>query len=343
MAEGVGTQADTTLGAGVSRKRSYQSFRESISGSLKKITKKPKLDETVGNESTFKYGNYNRYYGYRNENRQEDKRLTILKREWFENKSVLDIGSNVGHVSLWIGKNFHPEKIKGVDIDCELVKAAKKNIVHYIDDNYVSNLELSFNNDDINDSNISSETNKSVLVEKSDLLSDSEHLKASEVLGEAEEKSEMKEVGPSSDGKSDIKDIPEENYETKEVLPTEVLLEVLPTEEKQETKDVSPTEEKHETKDVSPTEGKDESKDALCTSDKKNVKGTNDKNDANDTSNDYKKIKEINKGLLERLAKNKMAKLNNVFPYNVSFILVSNVIFNYFLAFFETLHKVLLL
>ena len=52
----------------------------------------------------------------------------------------------MGHVSLWIGKHFNPAKIKGVDIDVDLVKAAKKNIVHYIDENYVTDLERSFNN-----------------------------------------------------------------------------------------------------------------------------------------------------------------------------------------------------
>jgi 7SK snRNA methylphosphate capping enzyme len=79
----------------------------------------------------FRYGNYNRYYGYRNTH-QTDARFDTLKREWFEHKDVLDIGCNVGHITLAIAKNFEPNKIIGLDIDLELIKIARKNVRHYI-------------------------------------------------------------------------------------------------------------------------------------------------------------------------------------------------------------------
>ena len=48
----------------------------------------------------FRYGNYDRYYGYRNSGAgAEDMRLSMLKREWFVGKDCLDIGSNTGQVS----------------------------------------------------------------------------------------------------------------------------------------------------------------------------------------------------------------------------------------------------
>ncbi|UYV71636.1 CWC22 [Cordylochernes scorpioides] len=82
----------------------------------------------------FIYGNYNRYYGYRNVN-EEDVRFHTFKEEWFRNKSVLDVGCNVGHLTLKIAKEYGPKKIIGIDIDKALIFAAKKNVRHYIDHN----------------------------------------------------------------------------------------------------------------------------------------------------------------------------------------------------------------
>ena len=57
----------------------------------------------VGGGATFKaknekfqYGNYNQYYGYRNPGNIEDMRLKFFKRNWFEDKEILDIGCNIG-------------------------------------------------------------------------------------------------------------------------------------------------------------------------------------------------------------------------------------------------------
>lgn len=76
----------------------------------------------------FQFGNYNRYYGYRNQNQTQDLRLTKFRREWFLNKTVLDIGCNVGQVTCYVARNFAPKKIVGLDIDGELIKSAKRNI-----------------------------------------------------------------------------------------------------------------------------------------------------------------------------------------------------------------------
>ena len=80
----------------------------------------------------FIYGNYNRYYGYRNPNAEEDQRLFSLKKEWFEGKDILDIGCNVGHLTLAIGRDYSPSRIVGMDIDGTLISAARKNIRHYL-------------------------------------------------------------------------------------------------------------------------------------------------------------------------------------------------------------------
>jgi len=83
-------------------------------------------------DQKFQFGNYNRYYGYRNQNQNQDLRLTAFKKEWFEGKTVLDIGCNVGYVTCSIARDFKPLKIVGVDIDQQLINAAKRNVRHYL-------------------------------------------------------------------------------------------------------------------------------------------------------------------------------------------------------------------
>lgn len=80
----------------------------------------------------FQYGNYNKYYGYRNPGASEDLRIRVFKPEWFRGKDVLDLGCNSGHLTLYIAKMFQPAHILGLDIDGDLVYGARKNIRHYL-------------------------------------------------------------------------------------------------------------------------------------------------------------------------------------------------------------------
>ncbi|CAN6456602.1 unnamed protein product [Victoria cruziana] len=89
----------------------------------KRLTKKRKQGPG------FIYGNYNRYYGYRVNNKsKEDPRVTVMKREWFEDKDCLDIGCNEGVITIDIAKRFSCRRILGVDIDNSLVTMAWKNL-----------------------------------------------------------------------------------------------------------------------------------------------------------------------------------------------------------------------
>ncbi|XP_017287495.1 7SK snRNA methylphosphate capping enzyme [Kryptolebias marmoratus] len=83
-------------------------------------------------QKKFQYGNYNKYYGYRNPGSSEDPRIHVLRQEWFEGKDVLDLGCNSGHLTLYIAKMFRPARILGLDIDGGLIHAARKNIRHYL-------------------------------------------------------------------------------------------------------------------------------------------------------------------------------------------------------------------
>ncbi|UXI15582.1 6-phosphogluconate dehydrogenase [Sarcoptes scabiei] len=81
---------------------------------------------TKHQKKAFQYGNYNRYYGYRKFD--DDPRINLLRKEFFENRDVLDIGCNVGHITILIAKDFSPNKIVGIDIDSELIRIAQKNM-----------------------------------------------------------------------------------------------------------------------------------------------------------------------------------------------------------------------
>lgn len=80
----------------------------------------------------FHYGTYSRYYGYRTPTLNVDPRLAVFQPEWFRGKKVLDIGCNVGHVTLAIAKNWSPAYILGLDIDSGVIHAARQNLRHFL-------------------------------------------------------------------------------------------------------------------------------------------------------------------------------------------------------------------
>ncbi|XP_042483078.1 probable RNA methyltransferase At5g51130 isoform X3 [Macadamia integrifolia] len=74
------------------------------------------------------FGNYRNYYGYRTRDLEEDPRLMLLKKEWFEGKDCLDIGCNQGLITISIAKKFFCQSICGIDIDSHLVESAYWNL-----------------------------------------------------------------------------------------------------------------------------------------------------------------------------------------------------------------------
>lgn len=80
------------------------------------------------------YGNYDKYYGYRNSGVfEEDPRLGLLRREWFSGRDCLDIGCNTGQVTIRVARDLHPRRMVGIDIDSKLINMAWKNLHrHYM-------------------------------------------------------------------------------------------------------------------------------------------------------------------------------------------------------------------
>ncbi|XP_050304543.1 7SK snRNA methylphosphate capping enzyme-like isoform X2 [Anthonomus grandis grandis] len=98
--------------------------------------KVPDEKEPVFKEANkrFQYGNYNRYYGYRNPNNDTDHRLRVFSHHpyLFENKDILDIGCNIGHITLSVARDFRARTVTGIDIDPKLISIARKNVKHYV-------------------------------------------------------------------------------------------------------------------------------------------------------------------------------------------------------------------
>nr|AFK49570.1 unknown [Lotus japonicus] len=77
----------------------------------------------------FPYGNYKTYYGYRlAQGMDEDPRLKVLRKEWFQGKYCLDIGCNNGLITIQIAHKFHCRTILGIDIDSDRVQDAYWNL-----------------------------------------------------------------------------------------------------------------------------------------------------------------------------------------------------------------------
>jgi 7SK snRNA methylphosphate capping enzyme len=65
----------------------------------------------VREHEPFRFGNYKKYYTLRYEKRWNDPRLSVLSKEYFHNKRVLDIGCNDGTLTLLIAMRYFPNKI----------------------------------------------------------------------------------------------------------------------------------------------------------------------------------------------------------------------------------------
>ena len=105
------------------------------SNEISNLQKNNNKDSTTkGKCEKFIHGNYCAYYGYRNAGGEDDDRMKCFEKDFFSGRDVLDIGCNVGHLTLRIARDFQPRRILGLDIDAHLIAAAKKNIKYYISD-----------------------------------------------------------------------------------------------------------------------------------------------------------------------------------------------------------------
>lgn len=77
------------------------------------------------------YGNYSSYYGYRqqalsNDVKHLDQRLISIHPKWIANRTVLDIGCNVGFLTIQLAQLFKPKHVVAIDMDNSLITKARE-------------------------------------------------------------------------------------------------------------------------------------------------------------------------------------------------------------------------
>lgn len=107
-------------------RRTKQSKTNASSNDLKKC----ELPSFKAANAKYCYGNYKRHDGFRNLNEFIDVRLKVFQRfpELFKDKDVLDIGCNIGQMTISIAQKLSPKSILGIDIDKELISQARRNL-----------------------------------------------------------------------------------------------------------------------------------------------------------------------------------------------------------------------
>ncbi|KAF8109234.1 hypothetical protein N665_0100s0023 [Sinapis alba] len=84
-------------------------------------------------QESYPFGNYKNYYGYRISNdMDEDPRLKVLKKEWFQGKDCLDIGCNNGIMTIHIANKFGFRSTLGVDIDSSRIGDAQWHLRNFV-------------------------------------------------------------------------------------------------------------------------------------------------------------------------------------------------------------------
>lgn len=94
----------------------------------------PEASVALNKTARCQFGNYNRYFGFESLNKNMDVRLKIFQRNshLFKQKDVLDIGCNVGLMTLAIAKLLSPKSITGVDIDRKLINIARNKLKKFV-------------------------------------------------------------------------------------------------------------------------------------------------------------------------------------------------------------------
>ncbi|KAL9875580.1 bicoid-interacting protein 3 isoform 1-T1 [Glossina fuscipes fuscipes] len=105
-------------------------IKQSKTNACSNDLKKSEVSSFNAANAKYCYGNYKRHDGFRNLNEFMDVRLKVFQRfpELFKDKDVLDIGCNIGQMTISIAQKLSPKSILGIDIDKELISQARRNL-----------------------------------------------------------------------------------------------------------------------------------------------------------------------------------------------------------------------
>ncbi|XP_031633895.1 probable RNA methyltransferase bin3 isoform X2 [Contarinia nasturtii] len=138
-----------------STKNTPERSTQSYVSTLKSTTNNATMSQATGSMSItpesakYQYGNYaGPYCGLQNLINLSDVRLTVFLRHayLFKDKDILDIGCNVGHMTIAVARKLNPNSIIGVDIDKNLIARARRNlsIFQRMSENELRNLKGSY-------------------------------------------------------------------------------------------------------------------------------------------------------------------------------------------------------
>eukprot|EP00755_Sulcionema_specki_P023165 Sspe_Gene.78240::Locus_48944_Transcript_1_1_Confidence_1.000_Length_752::g.78240::m.78240/K15190/MEPCE, BCDIN3; 7SK snRNA methylphosphate capping enzyme len=98
---------------------------------IKLHTKKPPAKLGVKCDRVYRYGNYDKYYGYRS--LEKDPRVRALQQigAGLRGKRWLDIGCNNGQLTTLLASQHCPTSVVGLDIDKRLIERARRLVASY--------------------------------------------------------------------------------------------------------------------------------------------------------------------------------------------------------------------
>ena len=88
--------------------------------------KDEKLDSLL-KDKNYIFGNYSNFYYNRYLENFKENMQNQISSIWFKDKICLDIGCNIGTLTMRLAQEYKPKMIIGIDIDYKLIKAALQN------------------------------------------------------------------------------------------------------------------------------------------------------------------------------------------------------------------------
>ena len=88
--------------------------------------KDEKLDSLL-KDKNYIFGNYSNFYYNRYLENFKENIQNQISSIWFKDKICLDIGCNIGTLTMRLAQEYKPKMIIGIDIDYKLIKAALQN------------------------------------------------------------------------------------------------------------------------------------------------------------------------------------------------------------------------
>ena len=95
--------------------------------------------ENLLTDKNYIFGNYSNFYYNRYLDNFKENIQSQISSTWFKDKVCLDIGCNIGTLTMRIAQEFKPKMIIGIDIDHKLIRAGLQNSKQFMRNSICSN------------------------------------------------------------------------------------------------------------------------------------------------------------------------------------------------------------